>query len=186
MSTGLKVLPISALIILAILGIANATITFSEFPVGTDITNQYAPDNVLFSPGPIGNADPIIADDSAMPNSPVLSPNPPFAGDFFMTFPTPIAGVVFDSGYWDELQTGVIDVYGPGDVLLETLTNQGLGVFTFDISGVGPIAKIYFNSSVDPAGADIDNLRTVPEPATMILLGSGLLGLWGARRKSKK
>ncbi len=29
-------------------------------------------------------------------------------------------------------------------------------------------------------------IQPVPEPATMLLIGSGLLGLWGARRKFKK
>jgi hypothetical protein len=38
-----------------------------------------------------GNA-PIIANDGAMPDSPVLSPNPPFAGDFqWMFLAAPVA-----------------------------------------------------------------------------------------------
>jgi PEP-CTERM motif len=48
-----------------------------------------------------------------------------------------------------------------------------------------------------PLGADADGMEefflipsgsppVVPEPATLLLLGSGLVGLWGARRKLKK
>src|SRR3954453_21929853 len=68
--------PTSSVAALAPAVAGDPTLTFSEFPVGTVITTQYAAQGVLFS-GLTGNA-PIIANDGAMPDSPVLSPNPPF------------------------------------------------------------------------------------------------------------
>jgi len=162
----------------------DPTLTFSEFPVGTIITTQYAPQGVLFAgllAGP-----PIIANDGAMPNSPVLSPNPPFAGTFQWMFPSGASGVQFDSGFWDSLGTGVIDVFNTSNVLVAALTNTNLGVDHFDLSSFGVIGRVTFNSTADPAGADIDNLQfqvPVPEPMSFVLLGTGLAVLGLIRRR---
>jgi len=155
------------------------TLTFDEFPIGTVVSNQYAPQGVVFLQGFNGNF-PIITPDVAMPTSPVLSPNPPFAGDFTIRFPSGATGVSFLSGFWDTPNSGLIQVFSPSNAPLGTFTNAGTGVQTFNFDGA-LIGRIYFNSVSDPAGADIDNLTfsPIPEPSTLLLLGSSLAGLGG-------
>jgi hypothetical protein len=166
---------------------ASATlITFSEFAVGTLVSNQYAALGVIFGPGTNQNL-PIIANDGAMPGSPVLSPNPAYAGDFYFTFLGPVFHVEFDSGYWDSVGSGVIQVYDAGNNLLSTLTNAGLGVQHIVINSGTAIAKIVFNSARDPAGGDIDNLSfNIPEPGTLVLMGAGLLMAGIGRRTNRR
>lgn len=169
---------------IAAAGAANATlITFSEFAVGTIITNQYAAWGVTFSAGP--GALPIIANDGAMPDSPVLSPNPPYAGAFEMNFVSGTMVVEFDSGYWDTQGSGVISVYDAADALIGTYTNAGTGVQHFSFANAGGIGRIVFISTADPAGADIDNLN-IPEPGTLVLLGAGFLVAGIGRRMNRR
>lgn len=177
----------AVLVLLMTVTFANATtytITFSEFALGTVITNQYAGDGVTFA-GATPFTGPIIENDAAMPTSPVLSPNPPFAGTFAMMFAKGTNSVQFDSGYWDSLGTGIIKVYDQNGNLLTTATDGTLGVDTFAFTG--NIGKITFNSLGDPSGADIDNLIVnVPEPSSLLLVSAGFVGLGFLRKRFKK
>jgi hypothetical protein len=72
-----KLLMICAIII-GVAGLASAAptylITFDEFPLGTMISNQYAPLGVLFLPGDLTGRLPQISEDGAMLTTPVLRP----------------------------------------------------------------------------------------------------------------
>lgn len=176
-----------ALAVLVLTGSANALITFDEFPMYTVVTDQYAAQNVMFA-GVTGSA-PILYSDAGLS---VLSPNPPYAGDFRMDFINPVTWVEFDSGFWNNVGAGIIQVYDPDLNLLTQVTNQftyedlGYNYEHFSFYGLGQIGTVYFSSVNDPYGAAIDNLDfspAVPEPATIALFGLGLLGLGARLRK---
>jgi len=177
-----------ATLILAFSNTANAVINFSEFPLGTVISNQYAPQGVIFSAATYNL--PVIDNDFAMPGTPILRPDggpTTYQGDFWMQFTTPVLDVDFDSGYWDTIGAGVIGVYDPSAVLLASYSNTLIGVEHISISGLGQIGNIYFNSVNDGNGGDIDNLDFTPIPAPgAILLGSLGVGLvsWLRRRRT--
>jgi hypothetical protein len=135
-------------------------ITFSEFPVGTPITTQYASEGVVFS----GTPGPFISNDGANPTSPVLSPGAGFLGTLIMEFVSPadgttaasVSSVEFDVGYMDTIGGATISTYDIDGNLLSSFATNQLAIQHISLSG--PIHKIQVVTTSDPAGAAIDNL----------------------------
>jgi hypothetical protein len=177
-------------ILISVTGVANAAptylITFDEFPLDTVIDTEYAPLGVVFYAATYNL--PVISNNFAMPDQPILRTDggpSMFQGDFWIHFTTTAVDVSFDSGYWDGVGTGVINVYDPYMQPLATLSNTVTGVNVTNLTG--RIGYIYFNSVADGAGADIDNLQftQIPAPGAILLggIGAGIVG-WLRRRRT--
>jgi hypothetical protein len=135
-------------------------ITFSEFPVGTAVTTQYASEGVIFS----GTPGPSIQPDFANPTTPVLSPGPGYSGTINIEFVSPADGttpaapssVEFDVGFLDSIGGVTITTYDlAGNQIASFNTNQ-LGIQHVTL-GAG-VHRITVVTTADPAGAAIDNL----------------------------
>jgi hypothetical protein len=136
-------------------------ITFSEFPVGTLITTQYASEGVIFS----GTPGPFISNDFANPTAPVLSPGAGFSGTLVMEFVSPadgtspasVSSVEFDIGFMDTLGGATITTFDIDGNELDSFTTNQLGIQ--HVSLTGPIHEIEVVTTADPFGAAIDNLE---------------------------
>jgi hypothetical protein len=88
-----------------------------------------------------------------------------------------------------------VEIFGSGNVLLDSLTVSSSeikpGIYVGFTRPTADIVTIQFgpsNSSLPFDSFAIDDLRLdpVPEPGTLLLLGSGIVGLWGFRKKFRK
>ena len=102
-----------------------------------------------------------------------------------------------DTGAFNGDGTGnfAFGIFGP------TQGNGGAGAFSSDIvfhvasasiadltapNNLGIVFVVDMLSGANGNTGPVDATPPVPEPATMLLLGFGIIGLWGARKKFKK
>jgi hypothetical protein len=163
----------------------SGIITFSEYPVGTSISDQYADQGIIF-----GGDSPFITTDSSNPTSPVLSGSPRFQGAIEGSFvdpsdgttPTIVQSFALDAGYFDEFGSTRIEWFDPDGNKLGQRTNSHLGIETFEIEG-GNIA--HWRISIienEPAGYAIDNVSLEPVQASVLFReksGDEKDGTWG-------
>ncbi len=162
-------------------------ITFSEFPIGTSISNQYGNRGILF-----GGAAPFITMDGANPSSPVLSGSPIFRGSIGGTFVEPEDGETprivesfkLDAGFFDELRSTRLEWFDPEGNKLGQRANSQFGIETILIEG-GNIAKWKISIFEDePAGYAIDNVSFTPVQASILFReksGDNKDGTWGSK-----
>lgn len=142
---------------------SSEVITFSEYAVGTLITDQYRDIGILFGAGAF------ISPDGSNPTSPVLSGTPRFQGDITGWFVKPgtndsvvVRSFTFDAGYFNEIGSTRIEWFDPEGNKIGQAINSKLGIETFTLAG-GNIAgwKISVVAN-EPAGYAIDNFSFVP------------------------
>ena len=143
----------------------GTTITFSEYPQNTQISDQYKNQGIIFS-----GDSPFITDDGANPTTPVLSGSPRFFGNIGGRFvdptdgstPITLRGFSLDAGYFDNLGETTLEWYDENDNLIGSAVNNQLGIQNFNISvqpGEPCIRRWYMRSSgSDSAGFAIDNV----------------------------
>ena len=149
----------------------DTVITFSEFPDGTAITNQYQPQGIVF-----GGDSPFITDDPANPTSPVLSGTPQFSGEITGTFvapdgrPVTVGHFSLDVGYIDDPGSVAVTAFDASGHVLDTETADQTGIVPVTVQASGIASFSVAEVSAEDAGFAIDNVA-FPQPWSFTITG---------------
>ena len=86
----------------------------------------------------------------------------------------------------------VADVLNPANFSLNFATNPGMVGFSYNLLADSATTTFEIHGRQDPAGISFDNVSVeqvsgaVPEPASMLLLGIGMLGAFAGRKAAKR
>ena len=135
-------------------------ITFSEYPVKTHITNQYAGLGIIFD-----GDDPFISGDQSNPTAPVLSGSPKFKGNIEGYFINPYNGASamvdwfsLDAGFFDQIQSTRLEWFDINGDKLGEVCNSIIGIETFYIEDDDIASWRIGMINTDSAGYAIDNI----------------------------
>jgi lysophospholipase L1-like esterase len=149
----------------------ETTITFSEFPVGTTISDQYQPRGIIF-----GGDAPFITNDGANPTSPVLSGTPLFNGSITGTFVEPdgtkrtVGQFSLDVGYIDNPGSVDVTAYATSGKLLKVVNVDQTGIVPVTVKAAGIASFEVGEISADNNGFAIDNV-SFPQVRVLAALG---------------
>lgn len=162
---------------------STTTLTFDEYANGTDITNQYQSLGVMATGVNVLDA--------------IFSPWPANTGANLAAAPTGILTFLLDSSITGDVTsvssyvsgTTSIGIYAydiGGSLVGQSLTPGATDNMFLSVTSAGnPIASVTVHDGGSNFLIDTLTFTSVPEPATAWLVGFGLIGLLGVRRRKE-
>lgn len=189
---------------IAVLLVCFASLLFlrgQAWAVAIDLNDFFADLTVTVA---LDGASAIMGEDTFF--SPVLLSNDPGLGDLFVIIPGTDTWLFFDYAFVEPVGVGNDDEFGAfilnstgfssGPAYEFFTQDTGSGTVAFDLSGLvsEPFIGLQFQLAALPGDSGLTStvtisnvkLAPIPEPATLLLVGSGLAGFWAARKKKQK